>query len=72
MERAVVKHYIQAVENLGAKVVETQTTGKGHYKFVVSAKGRTRFFIGSNSSSDVRNVKNFAGDVRRWIRTIQG
>lgn len=71
MERAVVKPYIEAVRELGAEVVGTTMTGKSHYKVVVSSRGHTRFFITAGTPSDKRGVRNFAADVRRWMRTIE-
>ena len=71
MERAVVNQYIKAIKDLGAEIIDAKTTGRNHYKLVVATHGKTRFFTASNSSSDHRHMKNFAADVRRWLKEIQ-
>lgn len=69
LHRARVKEYLKAIEQAGAELVGAEETGK-HYKLILSARNKTRFFIIANSPSCPRGVLNFRSEVRKWIRTI--
>lgn len=70
MQRAVIKPYIDAIERLGAKVVDVEDTKKSHYRVVVRSGGQTKFFIFPGTSSSHRAVKNMMVYVKRWLREV--
>jgi hypothetical protein len=51
---------------LGA-VIE-RVTLQGHYHITLSRSGSQRLFVLSASPSDVRSMRNFKADVKRWAK----
>lgn len=64
--------YRQIIGQLGAEVVSVEMTQKMHLKITVTYMGNTQFFIGASTPSDHRTGLNFKGNVRRWMRSIDG
>lgn len=65
-----IRPFLDVLENEGCEVIDLAITGSCHYKITVTSNGKKRFFVASLSGSDVRAVKNFRSDVRRWVREI--
>ncbi|CAB4124898.1 hypothetical protein UFOVP62_41 [uncultured Caudovirales phage] len=63
MIRARVRPYEVVFENVAC-------TARGHYRFLVEKNGEKHIFIAPGSSSDVRSLAQFRGDVRRWVRGV--
>ena len=59
------------IVDLGAEIKEIEHTGKTHLKLNVEYLGNKKILICSNSGSDVRELKNFKGDLTKWIRSIK-
>jgi len=66
MHRQNVRPYIDVLEDLGVRVIDTRVTGSNHYRIDVMANGTRKFFIASRSSSDHRALQNFRTMVKRW------
>ena len=63
-----VKEAIECLNNLPVQVIEWSRTGKGHYKISLKSGSESHFFIISGTGSDVRELKNFRGEVTKWLR----
>lgn len=59
------------IQNLGIKIEDVEKTGKSHIKFYVEYLGKKRIFVCPSTSSDcARGIKNFKGDLTKWIKEI--
>lgn len=65
-----IRPFLDTLKNEGCEVLDLNFTGSCHYKIDVTCKGKTRFFVAPLTASDVRAIKNFRSDVRRWVRSI--
>lgn len=68
--RKLLKPYIDYLESVGLQILSATVTGSTHHRFTVTYKGKTRFFIVPNSTSDRRSFMNWKTDVRRWMYKI--
>ena len=66
-----IKERSDVLQNFGITVSAVERTGKAHVKFKVEYLGNKRIFVCPSSSSDcARGIKNFKGDVTKWIKEI--
>jgi len=58
-------------QNIGINVEAVERTAGAHIKFRVEYLGKKRIFVCPSTSSDCRRgIKNFKGDVTKWIKEI--
>ena len=60
----------RAVESEGAVVEYIGSPNGKHIHIVVAHGDRIHTFIASKTPSCAHALKNFTGDVRRWIRSV--
>lgn len=60
------RDYKRVAEKLGASVEEVSLNG--HYHITLSVRGHIRTFITASTSSDLRGMKNYKSQVKRWVR----
>lgn len=57
--------------NLGAQIESIEHSGKSHIKINVEYLGNRRVVVCASSASDQRQLKNFKGDITKWIRELK-
>ena len=60
------REYVAVAQDMGATVCGIEAGGK-HAKLKLSAGGKRIWFPMPSSTSDVRGMKNFRSDIRRWL-----
>jgi len=60
------REYVAVAREMGATVCGVESGGK-HAKLKLSAGGKRIWFPMPSSTSDVRGMKNFRSDIRRWL-----
>jgi hypothetical protein len=67
-QRKRLNEYLDKIIDLPVEVIECRMTKSNHVKVVLQHDGKTRFFVASSSSSDVRSWRNFRGEIVKWIK----
>jgi hypothetical protein len=63
--------FFDVLRKLPVEVTEYKPTGSSHYKIRLSCMGQQKLFVAAGSPSDCRAIKNFKGDVARWVRQVK-
>lgn len=63
--------FLDELHDLPVEVTEVANTGSCHFKVYLTHRGRRRFFICAGSPSDYRAIRNFKGEVTRWVRQLE-
>ena len=66
-----IKERENVLQSFGIHITDVERTGKAHIKFRVEYLGNKRIFVCPSSGSDcARGIKNFKGDVTKWVKEI--